>query len=230
MATKIDTVEARSKLKPRAAPYWQRISAGCHVGFRRMSVGSIGTWIAQAYDGATRKQTRRSLGSLDTFPPNQRFDEARKRAEGWAHHLACGGVADAVTVRQACEQYVAHLRFEGKVTTADEMANRFSRWVYGERLALLALRKLAPHHVREWRRQLIAKPVVVNPHARQYLQRTRPRAPASVNRELTALRAALNLALENGAVTTDAAWRLPLRAIENADRRRNVYRLHCSGL
>jgi integrase len=64
-------------------------------------------------------------------------------------------------------------------------------------------------------------PVVINPHAKR--PKTRPRAAASVNRDMAALRAALNMAQDNGAVTSDMAWRVALRRIENADRRRDVY-------
>jgi integrase len=38
-----------------------------------------------------------------------------------------------------------------------------------------------------------------------------------------ALRAAFNLAYDNGSVTTDMAWRVALRRIENADRQRDAY-------
>jgi integrase len=40
---------------------------------------------------------------------------------------------------------------------------------------------------------------------------------------MTTFRAALNLALENGHVTTDAAWKAKLRPVKNADGRRMVY-------
>ena len=40
---------------------------------------------------------------------------------------------------------------------------------------------------------------------------------------MTSLRAALNQAHDEGAITTDMAWRVPLRRIENADGRRDAY-------
>lgn len=110
MTRRIDTVEARSKLKARRTPYWHRLSTGCHVGYRRMSTASEGTWVAQVYDPATRRQMRRSLGGFEEFPTHRRFDEAKKAAEAWFEHMGKGGTADTVTVRQACERYVAHIR------------------------------------------------------------------------------------------------------------------------
>ena len=223
MAHRIDTVEARAKLKPRTSPYWHKLSNGCHLGFRKMATGSTGAWIAQAYDPATQKQTRRSLGAFEELPPAKRFDAAKKNAESWFEHLGHGGTPDGMSVREACDHYVAHLQAEGKHATADEMQARFVRWVHDDKIAGIQLRKLAPHHLRTWRQKIIAAPVVINPYADEDDRRTRKRAPASTNRELTALRAALNLARENGAVVTDAAWHVALRPIENADRRRTLY-------
>jgi integrase len=51
----------------------------------------------------------------------------------------------------------------------------------------------------------------------------RPRSAASVNRDIVPLRAALNRALDDGLVATDAAWRARLRPIKGAGTRREVY-------
>jgi site-specific recombinase XerD len=222
MATKIDTVESRGKLKPRPAPYWHKLSSGCHVGFRKMTPASEGTWIAQAYDSATRKQTRRSLGSFDGLPAHQRYDAAKKSAEMWFAHVGQGGTTDVVTVREACAQYVAHVRADRGDEAAADIEARFARWVNSDaKLAPIALPKLTRKHVEAWRRKLAKAPVLVNPHAKK--PKTRERAPASVNRDMTALRAALNHAHDEGAVTTDLAWRVALRPIENADGQRDAY-------
>jgi site-specific recombinase XerD len=85
------------------------------------------------------------------------------------------------------------------------------------------IRRLTATHLRAWRQQMIGKAVVINPHADKERQQTRDRAPASVNRDMAALRAALNHALEGGAAMSDAAWRVALKPIPNADRRRNLY-------
>jgi integrase len=221
MATKIDTVEARLKLKPRRAPYWQRLSTGCHVGFRKMTSASTGTWLAQVYDGGTQKQTRSSLGSFDALPAGLRYDAAKEAAEGLAKHLNQGGAVEEVNVKQACETYVKFLRAEGKEDTADDAAGRFKRWVDDNKIGTVTVRRLAAHHLREWRKALIAALVVINPHAKA--KRTRKRSPATVNRDMTALRAALNHARENGAVTTDAAWHTALKPIEAADGKRTTF-------
>ena len=221
MATKIDSVESRDRLTPRRTPYWQRLSSGCHVGFRKMSANSAGTWLAQVYDGATRKQTRSSLGSFDAMPASQRYDAAKKAAEKLAEHLNQGGTPDDINVKQACADYVKFLRAEGKDETADDAEARFKRWIDSEKIASVSVRKLATHHLREWRTKLVATEVVINPRADVKL--TRKRAPSTVNRDMTSLRAALNHARENGAVTTDAGWRAALKPIDAADGKRTLF-------
>ena len=189
--------------------------------FGRWPPGRGGSWVVQAYDNATRKQTRRSLGTFDNLPAHQRYDAAKKSAEAWFAHVAVGGTTDVVTVRQACEQYVARVRADrGK--TADDIEARFVRWVNSDaKLADIPLPKLTRRHIETWRGNLAKAPVVVNPHAAK--PRTRPRAPSSVNPDMTALRAALNHAHDDGAVTTDMAWRVALRPIQNADGQRDAY-------
>jgi hypothetical protein len=103
MADRIDTVESRSKLKPRTAPYWQKVSGGCALGFRKMTKQSDGTWLAQFYDSSTKKQTRQSLGSFSDLQPNLRFDQAKKKAELFFEHLRQGGNAEVISVGDACE-------------------------------------------------------------------------------------------------------------------------------
>src|SRR4051812_46083095 len=105
MTHRINTVEGRAKLKPRRSPYWARLSSGCQLGYRRMTSASSGSWIAQIYDPGTGRQIRRSLGTFDHLPPNQRYDAAKKEAEGVAARVGRGGQPRVLTVRMACERY-----------------------------------------------------------------------------------------------------------------------------
>jgi integrase len=223
MARRIDTVEARGKLPARRTPYWVRLVPGLSLGFRKLVAGSNGVWLARVYDAALRKDTWRSLGGFEGLPAHERYAAAKTAAEGLAGHMGRGGSADALSVREACSAYVKHLRAEGKDRTADDARARFKRWIEGDKIADIDVRKLAAHHVRTWRQSLMAAPVTVNPHADPADRRLRPRTPATVNRDMSALRAALNHAMEAGAVTADAAWRLPLRPLPNAERRRGLY-------
>jgi hypothetical protein len=46
MAHKIDTPAARAKLAPRRAPYWHKVRPNHFVGFRYMTEGAAGNWVA----------------------------------------------------------------------------------------------------------------------------------------------------------------------------------------
>ncbi len=223
MARRIDTVEARAKLPARRAPYWVRLVPGCSLGFRKLAPGSAGTWLVRVYDPQERADTWRSVGAFADLPAHERYRAAKDAAEALAGHIARGGAADDSTVGQACARYVEHLRAEGKGATADDAAARFARWIDSDKLARVGLRGLAPRHLRAWRQALAARPVVANPHAAADGLVRRDRAPASVNRDMSALRAALNHALDSGAVTSDAAWRGALRPLPGAERRRALY-------
>jgi site-specific recombinase XerD len=216
----IDTVERRSRLRPRAAPYWYKLASGRQLGFRKMTTASEGTWLAQAYDEDSKKQSRRSLGSFTDLPANKRFDAAVAAAREYFAHIDAGGDNRPLTVREACEEYVKHLSTERPKAAADTAA-RYRRWVYGDKLAKVSLAKMTERQVKEWRATLSRSHVVINPHAE--VPDTKPRAPASVNRDMTALRAALNHARRLRAVTSDMAWRYALEPIKNADGRRETY-------
>ena len=221
MAHRIDTVESRTRLKPRTPPYWQKLTTGCHIGFRKMAAGADGTWLAQAYDAGTSKQTRQSLGALDHLPAHQRFDAAKKLAEAWFEHLGKGGTTKIITVKTACENYVTRLRESGDTKNADDIAARFKRWVNEDKIGSQLLPKLTRKAVEEWRNRLAKAPVLTNPYSDK--TKTRARSPSSLNRDMAALRAAFNSAHDHGDVTNDMAWRVPLRAVENADGRRDGY-------
>ncbi|MFM9989925.1 MAG: tyrosine-type recombinase/integrase [Burkholderiaceae bacterium] len=221
MVHRIDTVESRTRLKPRTPPYWQKLTTGCHIGFRKMAVGAEGTWLAQAYDASTSKQTRQSLGALDHLPAHQRFDAAKKIAEAWFEHLGRGGSTKVITVKTACENYIHRLRESGDTKNANDISARFKRWVYDDKIGNHALPKLTRKAVEDWRNRLAKAPVLTNPYSDK--TKTRARSAASLNRDMAALRAALNSAHDQGDVTNDVAWRVALRAVENADGRRDSY-------
>jgi integrase len=220
MATKIDTVSARQRLKPRREPYWQRVTKGCYVGVRKMTAEGEGSWIARAVDETTGKQRYNALGDLSEHPGHQRFDLATKAAQEWFGHLGRGGSTEVLTVAAACREYVTHLRGASREAAAKDADSRFKRWVYSAKLSSVPLLKLTPKAVSEWRATLAGTPAIPQDKSKQA---TRQRSSSTLNRDMTALRAALNLAMENGHVSTDQAWRAKLRPVENADARRDVY-------
>ena len=225
MATRIDTVDARGKLKPRVEPYWTRISAGCQLGFRRMTPSSTGTWVAKFRDPDTLARTKKSLGDFEDLPASQRYDAAKAEAEAEFKRLGRGGQVVAITVKGAGENYVKHLETRGKAATASDVERRFARYVDGAKIGSISLPKLKPGDVEAWRKSLAARPVTLQGAQAEgeALAPPRTRSAGTLNRDMTALRAALNLAKEDGYVESDMAWAAKLRPVKDADRRRDIY-------
>jgi integrase len=137
-----------------------------------------------------------------------RYDAAKAAAEEWFRHLDHGGSTDRVTVKSACEAYVAHLRRERTEAAATDAEGSFHRLVDDDPIARIELEKLRPAHMTAWRERIFDR------GARTYF-----------NRNLTALRAALNLALDDRKVATDAAWAKALKPLQldPGEGRRTIY-------
>lgn len=220
MAARIDTVDARGKLKPQHEPYWVRITSGCYLGFRRMTATSTGSWVARFRDVDAGKQKKESLGEFEELPLSQRYDAAKRAAEVWFRHMGAGGKSEAITVKTACERYVSSLRANDREDAAKDAEGRFARWVNDAKIGRIGLQKLKPDDVWGWRTTLAKTPTKEQDKSKPS---TKLRADSTVNRDMTPLRAALNLALEDGFAATSASWLVKLKPIPDADGRRDVY-------
>src|SRR3954451_10080745 len=91
MAVDLSKVGDRVRLKAEREPHWQRLRAGCFLGFRPSKRGGKGTWIARAYDEDAGKYRVKSLGDFGTLSGNEMFVAARKEAEAHAELVESGG-------------------------------------------------------------------------------------------------------------------------------------------
>ena len=219
MAARIDTVASREKLKPRREPYWQRVRKGCFVGYRKMTTGTHGVWLARAREEeAGTRQLFKPLGEYGVLADHLRFDAAAKAALAWFDHLGRGGSTRKSTVSEACARYVRHLRATKSERAANDAEARFKNYVLNHaKLAATELPKLTPAQLEAWRKSLRDLPT------RSGGRRGEQRSDSTLNRDMTCFRAALNLAYMDGLLTTDFAWRSKLRPIKNADQRRELY-------
>lgn len=204
----LSTVRARQHLKPRNEPYWHKLTTGQYLGFRP----GRGTWVARIYSRDDHQNVFHALGDFGDVPAAQRFEAARRAAVAFAEHINGGGTNKPITVREACERYAKD---------KPEVQGRFERLVYPDPIAKIELQRLKKTQVREWRERLEATPARVT-RRKVGEQITRPRSPASVNREMVAFRAALNAALEAGYAQNALAWKEPLKATKT-NTRRNLY-------
>ena len=215
MALDLSKVGNRERLKAQREPHWQRLRAGCFLGFRPSKRGSTGTWIARVYDEDAGKYQVKSLGDFGTLPGNEMFAAAKREAEKLAELVESGGEirAKIETVADACREYARD---------RPEAGQRFQRYVYDDAIAKLKLEKLRRRHVKEWRERLEAQPALVS-RSKKGETVERERAPSTVNRDMAVLRAALSKVLSPGAPNSEAAWQEALKAIPNANGRRTLY-------
>ena len=109
------------------------------------------------------------------------------------------------TVEAACRDYVEDRRAEKNEACAHDAAKRFERTVYGTAFGRVPLARLGSVEIKSWRRQTgLSK--------------------SSQNRTMTALRAALNLAVQNRFITADRRieWAL-VRQHPGASQRRTLF-------
>jgi len=204
----IKTVSARNRLLPRREPYWEQIGHGCYLGFRYMTAGSNGTWVARWCDPVTLKRPTHPLGDLSEYTDAERYARAKAAAETWFIHMGRGGTHEAFTVRQVVEGYVASLRSNKGDKAADDAESRLERLVLGDaKLANMEVGKLTHAHFNAWREKLLRQ----------------KKTASTTNRDLTAFRAALNHALHAGWVTSDGAWSRALIAVQDEGNRRTIY-------
>ena len=215
MALDLSKVGERERLKAQREPHWQRLRAGCFLGFRASKRGGKGTWIARAYDEDARKYRVKSLGDFGTLSGNEMFAAAKKEAEKLAELVEAGGQVRSKieTVADACEEYAK---------TRPEAGHRFRRYVYDDPIAKVKLGKLRRRHVKEWRERLEAQPALVS-RRNEGEPIYRARAASTVNRDMAVLRAALAKVLSPGAPNSEAAWQEALKAVANANGRRTLY-------
>jgi integrase len=215
MAVDLSRVRDREALASRREPYWQRLKPGCFLGYRPAAKGGAGTWIARAYDEDQRGYRMQALGSFGDTISRDRFSVAKQAAETFCSEVERGGVADdpVETVKDACERWAK---------SRTEAEGRFARYVYDDPIAKVKLAKLRRSHVKAWRERLEAQPALVSRN-KGGERVTRPRSPATINRDMAVLRTALGQVLPLGAPNTEAAWQEPLKPIKNAVKRRTLY-------
>jgi integrase len=204
-AARLETRTARLKLKVRKKPYdFTSIAPRIGLGYRRCK--SAGRWVVKVADGHGGNWTK-VVGIADDhedadgehiFSWWQAQDQARALARG---KYSAGGRPG--TVAEALADYEADLIARGgSPTNARRVRTLLPPTILAKPVALLTARELK--HVRD---RLVTKGA----------------KPASVNRDLKGLKAALNLAAAHDpGITNSAAWRTGLAALPDAHHARNI--------
>ena len=199
-AAKLENRTSRLKLPVRRKPVFVKIGRGLGLGYRRNT--TAGTWVVRVADGKGGNWTR-AIGTADD---NEDADgssvldywQAQDKARAVAHHSPVG----PITIAKALDEYEANL----KVRSGDVANVRRVRAHLPEPLARVSVAAVTARDLRAWRDGLAKK-----------------LAPSTVNRTVTALKAALNLAADHDErITSRNAWKTGLAAIPDAQEARNV--------
>lgn len=217
---KIETVRARAGLDARREPYWSRIATKAYLGFRKSPDGG-GAWVLRVQEEKTGTKSYKALGNFDEVPDHERYDTAKKAAIDFLTHLSGGGTKEAINVGEACERLVKKYLDDNREAAAKDAEGRFRRWVHGnKKFAKLPLQKLTSAALDEWRNALAKTPAI---HQDKSVKCEKPRAASSLNRDMAVLKTALNLALEDGYITSANAWTTKLKPVKAATGRRDCY-------
>lgn len=202
----------RKALPPRREPYWAApLARGQYVGLRRISA-TTASWIARYRDADTGKRVYRALDAPVSAATDGGFDTAKAEALRWFAEKVSGVDAGEVgTVEAACRTYVAERRKSRSEACGHDAEKRFERTVYGTAFGKAALSKLRANRVREWRDGLTGR-------------NGKALGAAATNRTLTALKAAMNLAVQDRHASAELAAELRrVKPLPGGNRRRDLY-------
>ena len=213
---------ARSRLAARGKPHYRLIEPGLHLGYRKPCgrkgrAAVAGAWVMRHYVGAQAYVTE-TIGTADDYSDadgtaildfRQAQQRARERHVARAHGAA--GIVGPLTVAGALDAHLEHLEGKGQ-SVVDQRYH--GRAFIEPALGAVEVAELTTTQLSRWLRELAKQPPRV---------RTRPGQPqqhravdddpeagrrrrATANRIYCTLRAALNHAWRQGAVSSNAAW------------------------
>ncbi|MDC1286293.1 tyrosine-type recombinase/integrase [Gammaproteobacteria bacterium] len=191
MSNKVDTKAKRDRLSQRREPYWHKLRLGGYIGYR---VGAnMGSWIAR-YRNEDGKQNYKSL-TLPPHLPQNEYDAATAEATKWFDSIDKGNRAKPGTLQEAADNYVEYLKHEKGERAAKDAKGRVNLHII-PKLQATSLERLTPQLIRKWHQSFLVdgSPETVR------------KSRATANRNLTTLKAMLNLAHKDGLVQSKAAW------------------------
>jgi integrase len=214
--TNLDTRTARLKLKPRPKPYWSAVERGLHLGYRRPGQPIGGAWIVRHYLGG-EKYDEEGIGVADDYTDADGiacldFWQAQAKArERWKARALAGSESAPYTVAAAIADYLVHIEHEGK-SVRDAKA-RLDAHVLPP-LGHIEMSALTTDVLRRWLKALAA--AAARKRTKRGAEQAYKDAPegddmrkrrATANRIFAALRAALNLAHNEGKAPNADVWR-----------------------
>lgn len=225
---KLDTREARLRLKPRPKPHYRLIEEGLHLGYRKPKAGS-GKWVVRQYIGGQKYEVSTIAPADDLSDADGTqilsFSQAQVRARELMVERAnlASGQTGPLTVKDAIEAYIEFLEAKRK-------SAKFSRYAADAfilpELGACEIVALTKDQIEGWHHRLSkagARIRVRKGEDQRFkeitdLEEHQRRRKSTSNRVLTVLKAALNRVWRAGKVPSDAAWRAvePFKGVDAA--------------
>ncbi|MET0106640.1 MAG: tyrosine-type recombinase/integrase [Sedimenticola sp.] len=219
----LETRTARTRLKVRGTPYWVTIGKGLALGYRKGAKTS--SWVVRLDTGhlwpnGSRRQHIYETRTLDGVKPDdfedadgvvvldyfQAQEKARKFAAGERAKEHVGANPETYTVKQAMTDYLSDYKARSGKDT-DGIKKRIEKHIEGS-LGHKNVVNLTPTQIKRWLNRLVS----VDESDLEVLRRQR----STANKQLTLLKAGLNLAFREGRVNDDRAWRV-IQPFANVD-------------
>jgi len=214
----LSTRTARRKVPYSKDKVWVRLSRGRALGYRRPSSDS-GTWYVRLFFGGSYRMS--ALGTADDVAEADgnsvlNHPQATNLALSWhpdVEHPNSGSLTVQDAVDRYLEWYQVHRR------SYDHVSNVFRSRVLPE-LGHWDVKDLTAHRMRQWHQSLAQSPARLRGgQLRKARSEDEKRArKVSANRALTALKAALTRAVDDGLAEGPGAWGKvkPFRGVEMA--------------
>lgn len=214
--SRLETREARSRLKIKHEPYWRLLNEGLHLGYRKGNRGGI--W--QVRISHNSKYIKRSIGNADDFGEANdttvlNYSQAQEHARKISEQIIHGDIkAENYTVKTAVEDYLADFRSSGKksiYTTETQIKAHILPELGNKLISALTFNdlnnwknKLATTHKRKRTGLGTKQQFVADENNNPEYHRKRR---ATANRIITILKAILNHAFKTDRVKSDEAWK-----------------------
>jgi integrase len=207
---------SRSRLRKQREPHWVTLVVGrAALGWQRP-----GRWLLRTYDGS--KYQRTFLGRSDEHDGGLTFDQASAAARAIVDDPTAAASTRRLTVAKAMQRYIEAKQAAGQ--PVGDLISRSNAWIIPA-LGPKLVADLTAQRLRDWLATMAAMPA---------MKRSRPDAPqaykpapateearrarmASANRVLTALKAALNHAYDEGLISNRDAWGRKLKPFPNVE-------------
>jgi integrase len=213
----LESRAARGRLKPRGKPYYRTLDEGLHIGYRKPR-GGAGKWVVRQYAGGQTYTVKTIASADDLSDANEANVLTFAQAQGKARAMrdersrSAAGIAGPLTVADAMRDYIEFLESNRK--TATDVRYRYAAFIE-QPLGKIEVAALRTKKIREWHAGLAhsAPRLRTKKDCEQQYRKiggdeeSRRRRQSSANRNLAALKGALNMAFREGKVAADAEWR-----------------------